>query len=110
MDMYNADPYAHAEAYDYDAQYQYQQQPTQQQQQHQYPPVSYNHGDYPTQDEPIGGAQGYADLQRGNSVGSGSGHGHGHSHSLAVGQAVYPGDFPNADNYLGRPTGGSDGP
>jgi hypothetical protein len=76
---YNADPYAHAEEYEYDPTYPY---------------------DRPTQDT----AAGYAELQRGNSIGSGSGHGHG---------AQYPVEqftMPMPDQYLGRPTGGADGP
>jgi hypothetical protein len=111
MNTYNADPYTHAEAFDYDAQYQYDQAQTQQ---HQYPPVTgMGRGDYATQEESI--VDGYADLHRGNSVGSGSGHGHdygyGHGSGMAQQQQhVYPGEFPMAENYLGRPTGGSDGP
>jgi hypothetical protein len=103
MNMYNSDPYAHAEAFDYDAQYRYDQSQMQHQQQHQYPP----NGDYPTQDEGNGG---YTDLQRGHSIGSGSGHGHGHAGVSQSQHQVYPGEFPMTENYLGRPTGGSDGP
>lgn len=84
QETYNQDPYAHAEQYEYDNSYH----------QHAYPP---NH-EYPTQDAPIG--DGYADLQRGNSLGSGSGHGHAQRYDT----------FPSPENYLGRPTGGADGP
>jgi len=51
--------------------------------------------DYPTQDQP---QEGYADLQRGNSNGS--------DHA----RRAQPTAFPSPDNYLGRPTGGADGP
>ncbi|ORY25654.1 hypothetical protein BCR39DRAFT_543659 [Naematelia encephala] len=95
QDTYHQDPFAHAEQYDYDASYYHQADP------HAYPPAAHLN-DYPTQDESI--IDGYADLQRGNSVGSGSGHGH---HTMA-----YPSEnaFPDPSNYLGRPTGGADGP
>lgn len=100
QDVYNADPFAHAQAYDYDQGYYVQQR-------HQY---EAQHGcsehDYPTQDQHA--HEGYADLQRGNSVGSGSGSGHGHGHGCQ--QYVQPSDFPNPNTYLGRPTGGGDGP
>ena len=82
--IYNQDPYTHAEQYDYDQVYEaYQPQ-----------------DEYPSPDDPID--DGYADLQRGNSLGSRSGHGHG----------IQPiGDrFPSPEDYLGRPTGSSDGP
>jgi len=88
-DHYNNDPYARAEAYEYDPSY-YQQQ------------GAYGHHqaayDQPTQDT----AEGYADLQRGNSIGSGSGHTHGEQIQLE--------NFPMPEQYLGRPTGGADGP
>jgi hypothetical protein len=83
---YNSDPYAHAEAYEYDPTYPYDQ-------------PGY---DQPTQD--TGAGAGYAELQRGNSIGSGSGHGHGQQY------AVEQFTMPMPDQYLGRPTGGSDGP
>jgi len=83
---YHQDPYASAEAYEYDAAYHYDDVA-----QHQY--------DQPTQDT----GAGYTDLQRGNSIGSGSGHGH-HQASYPVEQ------FPMPENYLGRPTGGAEGP
>ncbi|WWD04993.1 hypothetical protein V865_003064 [Kwoniella europaea PYCC6329] len=118
--MYNQDPYAHAEQYDYEAAYDQQGQPQHGYDQYQYPPqaVTQDHQGYatyqgapPTQDD-----AGYADLQRGNSIGSGSGHGHGHVQAMHQHdqQGVYPGElsFPNASEYgaLGRPTGGADGP
>jgi hypothetical protein len=84
---YHQDPYASAEAYEYDAAYHYDDVA----QQHAY--------DQPTQDT----GAGYTDLQRGNSIGSGSGHGH-HQASYPVEQ------FPMPDHYLGRPTGGAEGP
>lgn len=88
---YHQDPYASAEAYEYDAAYHYDDVAVAQN--HQY--------DQPTQDT----GAGYTDLQRGNSIGSGSGHGHGHH------QASYPVEqFPMPDHYLGRPTGGAEGP
>ncbi|WWC62710.1 uncharacterized protein I303_105307 [Kwoniella dejecticola CBS 10117] len=115
--MYNQDPYAHAEQYDYEAAYQHQhQQAHQGYDQHQYPPqaMTQDHQGYagyqgaPTQDD------GYADLQRGNSIGSGSGHGHQQQYQHGQDhQQVYPGElqFPSADQYgLGRPTGGAEGP
>lgn len=80
-DVYNQDPYAHAEAYEYDAAYHYDQR-------------GYEY-DQPTQDT------GYADLQRGNSIGSGSGHGHGQQYPIE--------SFPVADHYLSRPSA-ADGP
>nr|XP_019012875.1 uncharacterized protein I206_02371 [Kwoniella pini CBS 10737]OCF51656.1 hypothetical protein I206_02371 [Kwoniella pini CBS 10737] len=113
--IYNQDPYAHAEQYDYEAAYQHQ-QPLQGYDQHQYPPqvMTQDHQGYagyqgaPTQDD------GYADLQRGNSIGSGSGHGHQQQYQHGQDhQQVYPGElqFPSADQYgLGRPTGGAEGP
>ncbi|WRT67899.1 uncharacterized protein IL334_004873 [Kwoniella shivajii] len=121
--MYNQDPYSHAEQYDYETAYDQHQQHPQgdiyDQHQHQYPPSAYTqdpqgYAGYvgaPTQDQPIN--DGYADLQRGNSIGSGSGHGHGHVQALHHDQQVYPGElsFPSADQYgLGRPTGGAEGP
>lgn len=118
--MYNSDPFAHTQSYDYDQTYAHSHN-------HGYPPHSYDqYGnpiytgttsppvggyDYPTQDgqEHAGGA-GYADLQRGNSTGSG-GHAHGHVHSpIATAQTGYNDDFPESGQYLGRPTGGADGP
>nr|XP_019045502.1 hypothetical protein I302_05892 [Kwoniella bestiolae CBS 10118]OCF24432.1 hypothetical protein I302_05892 [Kwoniella bestiolae CBS 10118] len=116
---YQQDPYSHAEQYDYEAVYN---QHGQQQgyDQYQYPPqaVTQDHQGYatyqgapPTQDD-----AGYADLQRGNSIGSGSGHGHGHGQAMHQHdqQGLYPGQmtFPDASEYgaLGRPTGGADGP
>ncbi|WVQ96639.1 hypothetical protein IAU59_003744 [Kwoniella sp. CBS 9459] len=113
--MYNADPYAHAEQYEYDQSYQHPHQ----QYDHQYPPSAYTqdpqgYATYtgaPTQDQPL--TDGYADLQRGGSIGSGSGHGHGHGQAVSHDQGVYPGEltFPTADQYgLGRPTGGAEGP
>lgn len=88
---YHQDPYASAEAYEYDAAYHYDDVAVAQN--HQY--------DQPTQDT----GAGYTDLQRGNSIGSGSGHGHGQH------QASYPVEqFPMPDHYLGRPTGGAEGP
>ena len=103
QDTYHQDPYAHAEEYEYGAAYQ----------QHAYPPgthdypsqdtSSYPHhedGAYPNQDVPV--HDGYADLQRGNSGSS-------HSHHSAQ---IYPAHdtFPSSEHYLGRPTGGADGP
>jgi hypothetical protein len=90
-DDYHQDPYASAEAYEYDAAYHYDD--VAQHHQHSY--------DQPTQDT----GAGYTDLQRGNSIGSGSGHGHGHH---AVQCPVE--QFPMPDHYLGRPTGGAEGP
>ena len=86
-DIYNQDPYSHAEAYEYDAAYQYDEDPRA------YPHVQglgLAH-DQPTQDT------GYADLHRGNSIGSGSGHGHGHGQQYPVES------FPMPDHYLNRP-------
>jgi hypothetical protein len=87
-DNYHQDPYAHAEAYEYDAAYQYDDSSR----------VMATGGyEQPTQD-----TSGYTDLQRGNSIGSGSGHGH-----------AYPVEqfqMPDSSHYLGRPTGGADGP
>lgn len=57
-------------------------------------------------------SEGYAELQRGPSIGSGSGHGHGQA-PLISDTGVYPGElqFPVADTYgLGRPTHVTDGP
>lgn len=57
-------------------------------------------------------SEGYAELQRGPSIGSGSGHGHGQA-PLMSDTGVYPGElqFPVADTYgLGRPTHVTDGP
>jgi len=89
---YHQDPYASAEAYEYDAAYQYHDDVTQ------HHDAGY---DQPTQDT----GAGYTDLHRGNSIGSGSGHGHGPV------QPQYPVEqFPMPDHYLGRPTGGADGP
>ncbi|WWC88494.1 uncharacterized protein L201_003405 [Kwoniella dendrophila CBS 6074] len=126
--MYNQDPYSHAEQYDYEAAYNQPGQHGYDQNQHgydqhQYPPqaMTQDHQGYagyqgaPTQDTDASNA-GYADLQRGNSIGSGSGHGHNHngSHMHQHDQGVYPGEltFPSADQYgaLGRPTGGAEGP
>ncbi|OCF33528.1 hypothetical protein I317_02566 [Kwoniella heveanensis CBS 569] len=111
--MYNADPYAHAEQYEYDQSYQHPHQ----QYDHQYPPSAHTqdpqgyatYNGAPSQDQPLN--DGYADLQRGGSIGSGSGHGHGQA--VSHDQGVYPGEltFPTADQYgLGRPTGGAEGP
>jgi hypothetical protein len=129
---YNHDPFAHAEAYEYDPlgdysqhgqsaaaqpQYvdpEYQYQPQQQQQQYLY---EGRYTDHPTQDT----AEGYADLHRSHSVGSGghggSASGHGHvmvqPHRYSGGAEQFPIEgtgFPVAEQYLGRPTGGSDGP
>jgi len=102
-DAYNADPFARAQMYEYDQNAYYQDDP------HAYPPaagqhVDYGHvaHDYPTQDQP---AEGYANLQRGNSNGS--------DHARSAGghgpQQAYT-DFPSPENYLGRPTGSVDGP
>lgn len=74
-DVYNQDPYTHAEEYEYDAAYQYDQR------------GGYEH-EQPTQDT------GYADLHRGNSIGSGSGHGHGQQYPVE--------SFPMPDHYLNR--------
>lgn len=82
-DVYNQDPYSHAEAYEYDAAYQYDSEPR----------GGYAH-DQPTQDT------GYADLHRGNSIGSGSGHGHGHGQQYPVET------FPVPDHYINRPLSG----
>ncbi|WVR06462.1 hypothetical protein IAU60_003493 [Kwoniella sp. DSM 27419] len=122
---YEADPYAHAEQYDYDQTY--QQHPHghgYDQHAHQYPPLAHGQDaqgyagyDGAPQDQPLN--EGYADLQRGGSIGSGSGHGHGYTHvqqgqGQGHEQTVYPGEltFPNANQYgaLGRPTGGAEGP
>ncbi|OXG27242.1 hypothetical protein C367_02673 [Cryptococcus neoformans Ze90-1] len=57
-------------------------------------------------------SEGYAELQRGPSIGSGSGHGHGQA-PMMNDAGVYPGElqFPVADTYgLGRPTHVADGP
>lgn len=57
-------------------------------------------------------SEGYAELQRGPSIGSGSGHGHGQV-PVMNDAGVHPGElqFPVADTYgLGRPTHGADGP
>ncbi|ADV21938.1 hypothetical protein I305_01979 [Cryptococcus gattii E566] len=57
-------------------------------------------------------SEGYAELQRGPSIGSGSGHGHGQA-PLMSDTGVYPGElqFPVADTYgLGRPSHVADGP
>lgn len=114
-DTYNHDPFAHAQAYDYEQGYYGQQQHVQQ-----YDPSYGGNQDYPTQDRtsPVQD-EGYADLQRGNSVGSGSGHSH-HEHRsqdhqvyhehVSQDHQVYPSEFPNPNSYLGRPTGGMDGP
>lgn len=84
---YDLDPYTRAEEYEYDPSY------------NQYPYTPSR--EHSTQEAPHN--DGYADLQRGNSLGSGSGHGH--SQPYPIQEA-----FPSPDNYLGRPTGGSDGP
>jgi hypothetical protein len=132
-DMYNQDPYYHSDAYEYDQAY------GQHQHSHAYPPTGaydqaaypqhddgYDHAhahEYPSQDQPA--QDGYADLQRGNSIGSGSGHGHeyaqnaapahghdgsAHGHGMVPHQQVYPNGFPSPEDYIGRPTGGNDGP
>ncbi|WVF69137.1 hypothetical protein IAT40_003911 [Kwoniella sp. CBS 6097] len=117
--MYNADPYAYAEQYEYDQTYQQHPHHGQGQYDHQYPPSAHTqdpqgyatYNGAPTQDQPLN--EGYADLQRGGSIGSGSGHGHGHGQAVSHDQGVYPGEltFPTADQYgLGRPTGGAEGP
>lgn len=101
---YHSDPFAHAQAFEYD-QSEYYAHPAH----GNYPPPSAGHVDfpshpvidYPTQDTEAG----YADLQRDNSDGS--------NHRPMSGgytDRVSPGDFPSADQYIGRPTGGSDGP
>lgn len=103
-DGYNNDPFARAQMYEYDQNAYYQDDP------HAYPPaagqhVDYGHAaqhDYPTQDQP---QEGYADLQRGNSNGSD----HARSAAGHAGPQQYT-DFPSPDNYIGRPTGGIDGP
>ncbi len=123
--MYNSDPFAHAQAFEYDDSNYYSDPSQQPLSTVHYPPPSAGHvnfpnhpvQDYPTQDD------GYADLQRGNSNGSdhrrperlsGSGSGSGHGHGYGGGQGgqaqVYPDEFPSAESYLGRPTGGTDGP
>lgn len=104
-----------------DPEYQYQHQQYQQQQMYEG-----RYTDHPTQDG--GSAEGYADLHRSNSVGSGSGHGHpSHGmvqvqpHRYSGGAEQFPMEsigmgypsqmqMPMADQYLGRPTGGMDGP
>ena len=99
-DTYNNDPFARAEAYEYDQDDYYHGQNAQQG----YAPSAGHvefpsHGmhaqDYPTQDQP---EEGYANLQRGNSNGS--------DHA----RHAVPTAFPSADTYLGRPTGGNEGP
>lgn len=119
VDQYNRDPYGHQQQYEYDNYgYQPQQGQYDHQQQHVYPPGAgheYAAHDYPTQDEPAGA--GYADVQRDHSTG-GSGHGHGYDHGYPAyeepqGQAHQvqaTSAFPDPVSYLGRPTGGSDGP
>lgn len=86
-DVYNQDPYSHAEAYEYDAAYQYDDDPRA------YPHAHAHAHEQPTQDT------GYADLHRGNSIGSGSGHGHANGH----GQQYPVESFPMPDHYLNRP-------
>jgi hypothetical protein len=105
-EMYNHDPFAHAQAYEYDESNTYYAP----QHGHAYPPAGVaGHGeyaahttDYPTQDT----EHGYTNLQRGNSNGSD----HAPHTVQQQQQQVYPSDFPSADQYLGRPTGGADGP
>ncbi|RXK37713.1 hypothetical protein M231_05046 [Tremella mesenterica] len=101
-DAYEQDPYAHAEQYDYDAAYQHQPP------QHEYAYDAHHGYEYPTQDQATAvDNAGYADLQRGPSVGSGSGHGH----EMATAQMSFPEPHVPGRSYgLGRPTGGSDGP
>ena len=82
--FYDQDPYSHAEQYDYDHVYE----------------AYHPNDEYPSQDEPVD--DGYADLQRGNSLGGHSGQEHGI-------QTVQD-RFPSPDDYIGRPTGSSDGP
>jgi hypothetical protein len=116
--MYNADPYAHEQQYDYQ---------NYGEAEHGYPPQTYDpYGhpiaaqqyELPTQDQEYAG-EGYADLQRGNS--DGSAHQHSHTQQRVTSptaalhspvQQVYHDDmsFPESGNYLGRPTGGADGP
>lgn len=113
---YDPDPFAHNQPYDYQSYGEAE---------HGYPPQTYDqYGhpvvaqyDHPTQDQDHvqGQGQGYADLQRGNSDGSA----HQHSHTQHQAQQVtspiapvYHDDltFPESGQYLGRPTGGADGP
>ena len=84
-DMYTNDPFAHAQSYHYNEHIAY-------------PPTA--HVDYPTQD-----TDGYADLQRGNSVGSGSGHGHDTAHAYGA-PAPTTGAYYPPDEYMGQPTAG----
>lgn len=109
---YNSDPFAHTQAYDYSygsADHGYPPQP------HGYdqygnplsPPIQGYGYDYPTQDGPD---QGYADLQRGNSTGSAHLHGRTSPTAVSPQQQAYHDDFPESGMYLGRPTGGADGP
>lgn len=123
--MYNSDPFAHTQQYDYasygEAEHGY---PPQTYDQYGHPVVNQSF-DRPTQDQEYisdtvagagAGGQGYTDLQRGNSDGSAHQHGHASqrvmsptaTHSPA--QAYDDMTFPESGNYLGRPTGGADGP
>jgi hypothetical protein len=119
--MYNSDPFAHTNAYDYPPQGQGQAYGGEGE--HGYPPQTYDqyghpvagHYDQPTQEQAYehdhAQAQGYADLQRGNS--DGSVHQHSHTQRVTSPTAnVYHDDmtFPESGQYLGRPTGGADGP
>ena len=102
---------------------------------HGYPPLPHDHAhgyahahaqdgyDYPGQDGQdaygqqqgaISAGAGYTDLKRGDSVGA-------YSHPSTAGYAAAPqqyqqqhqqeyADFPESGNYLGRPTGGAEGP
>jgi hypothetical protein len=135
-DTYNQDPYYHAQAYEYEhgynnhthaypptGAYDHTAYPAQAEDgaavPHQYGDSyggSYVTNEYPNQDQPV--QDGYADLHRGNSGGSG-GHGHeygqggsahGHAAMSMPQPQVYPDEFPSPDTYLGRPTGGNDGP
>ncbi|RSH91024.1 hypothetical protein EHS25_010200 [Saitozyma podzolica] len=135
-ETYNQDPYYHAQAYEYEqgynnhshaypptGAYDHTAYPAQAEDgaavPHQYGESyggSYAANEYPNQDQPV--QDGYADLHRGNSGGSG-GHGHeygqggsahGHAAMSMPQPQVYPDEFPSPDTYLGRPTGGNEGP
>lgn len=116
--MYNSDPFAHSNGYDYGS---YGDNNAGGGGEHGYPPQtydSYGHPvaaqayELPTQDQEYAhgqGGGGYADLQRGNS--DGSAHQHSHTqHSPAQQNYHADMDFPESGAYLGRPTGGADGP
>jgi hypothetical protein len=113
--MYNSDPFAHSSGYEYGT---YPDGTAE----HGYPPQTggyYGHSvaaqayELPTQDQDYGNGQGgggYADLQRGNSDGSAHQHSHTQPQHSPVQNYHADMDFPESGAYLGRPTGGADGP